>query len=70
VSGGILVRYDDKGARQEIQVDFGDILKGKTEDFVVRPNDIVFVPGSKIKTLTTGLVTAVVNTIPYRAIPY
>jgi polysaccharide export outer membrane protein len=69
VSGGMLVRYNEVGVRQELPVDFGDILKGKKEDFVVRPNDIIFVPGSKIKALTSGMVQAVVNTIPYR-IPY
>jgi len=70
ISGSILVRYDELGEREEIPVNFGEIMKGKKEDLVVRANDIIFVPGSKIKVLTTSLVTAVVNTVPYRILPY
>ena len=69
VSGGILVRYNDLGERQELPVNFDEILKGKKEDFLVRANDIIFVPGSRFKSLTNGLVAAAVSTIPYRIIP-
>ena len=36
-------------------MDFAAILKGKQPDFAVRPNDILFVPGSGAKTLGYGL---------------
>ena len=69
LSRGILVRYNDKGEREEIPVDFGKIIKGKKEDFVVRANDIVFVPGSKWKDLGMTILNGIpgtVATIPYR----
>lgn len=64
-----LIRYDAQGKREELAVNFTDILKGKQEDFFVRGEDIIFVPGSKIKafgnTLLAGLPGSVA-TLPYR----
>jgi polysaccharide biosynthesis/export protein len=68
LSKGILVRYKDDGQREQLPVDFGQILKGKKEDFFVRANDIIFVPGSRMKdlgqTLLNGLGTTLA-TVPY-----
>ncbi|RPJ61839.1 MAG: hypothetical protein EHM23_05470 [Acidobacteria bacterium] len=50
ISQGIVVRYDENGARQEQQVDFKAILDGRSPDFKVRPDDVIFVPGSQFKT--------------------
>jgi protein involved in polysaccharide export with SLBB domain len=63
LSKGILVRVNAAGEREELPVDFNAILKGKKPDFEVRPNDIVFMPGSSAKTLAYGLL----NTIPATA---
>jgi len=64
-----LIRYDAQGQRQDVQVNFDDILKGKKEDFFVRGEDIIFVPGSRIKsfgnTLLSGLPGSLA-TLPYR----
>ena len=56
---GIMVRYDGNGGRQEIPVNFKDIMEGKKSDFRVEPNDIVFIPGSTAKTLAYGLLGAI-----------
>jgi hypothetical protein len=69
LSAGIVIRYNEKGEREELPVDFGQILKGKKEDFVVRMNDIVFLPGSKIKTFQNSLLASLpgtIATLPYR----
>ncbi len=63
VGNGILVRYDEKGTRQELTVDFTDILKGKEPDLQVRANDVIFIPGSKFKTIGYGLLGTIPNTI-------
>lgn len=55
LSKGILVRYDESGARQELAFDFGAVLNGKKPDFPVLENDIIFIPGSNAKTLGYGL---------------
>ncbi|HXK62556.1 MAG TPA: polysaccharide biosynthesis/export family protein [Acidobacteriota bacterium] len=52
---GLLVRYDENGQRQEIAVNFEDIIKGRRPDFTVQANDVIFIPGSKFKTLGYGL---------------
>jgi polysaccharide export outer membrane protein len=55
LSKGMLVRLDETGKRQEIPLDFGAIFKGKKPDFPVKPNDIIFIPGSQVKTIGMGL---------------
>ncbi len=60
MSQGMLIRYNEKdGSREEKKVDFAAILKGKQPDFEIRPNDIIFIPGSNVKTLGYGLLGAV-----------
>jgi polysaccharide export outer membrane protein len=64
-----LIRYDQAGHRQEIKVNFPEVIRGKQEDFFVQAKDIIFVPGSKIKTFTQNLLAGIPNTvatIPYR----
>jgi polysaccharide biosynthesis/export protein len=72
MSQGILVRYDDKGQRQELPVDFDAIMKGKQQDFPVRPDDIIFVPGSKMKNIGVGLLNMAPSALANMAyiIPY
>lgn len=52
---GLLVRYDERGQRQEIAVNFEEIIKGRKPDFTIQANDVIFIPGSKFKTLGYGL---------------
>jgi polysaccharide export outer membrane protein len=68
LSKGILVRYKENGEREQLPVDFGQILKGKKEDFFVRANDIIFVPGSRFKDLGQTLLNGVGGTLA--ALPY
>jgi polysaccharide export outer membrane protein len=44
-----VLRVDDKGQRQAIPLDLGQILKGSQEDIVLQPNDIVYVHESKTR---------------------
>ncbi len=52
---GILVRYSDEGERQELSVNFDAVLKGKKPDILVRERDVIFIPGSNVKTIGYGL---------------
>jgi len=54
MSKGMLVRYEG-GKRKEIAVDFGAIFKGRQPDFLVQPEDIIFIPGSNFKTIGHGM---------------
>lgn len=58
LSKGMLVRYDEHGRRVERKIDFAAIVKGQKQDLPVQPNDIIFLPGSTIKTLEYGLLGA------------
>ena len=55
MSDGMLVRYDDSGKRTELKVDYGAILRGKQQDFPIQANDVIFIPGSKVKYITHTL---------------
>ncbi len=63
MSDGILVRYSENGERQELAVDFNAILRGRRTDPVIQPNDIIFIPGSKFKTIGYGLMGIIPQTI-------
>ena len=58
----ILIRNTD-GGRQEIALDFKKILKGKAADSAMQADDIIFVPGSTFKTITSGLLTVLPSTL-------
>ncbi len=67
MNSGLLVRYDELGARQELAVNFSDIFKGKKMDFPIQSNDVIFIPGSNIRTIGYGLlavIPGVVRTLP------
>ena len=68
-NSAILVRYDELGARQELAVNFSDILKGKKADFPIQNNDVIFIPGSTAKEIGYGLLGVIPSTIS-RAIVY
>ena len=63
ISKGILVRYDGEGFREELAINFEQIIKGEKEDFSVEPNDILFIPGSGAKKLAQGLMQIIPHTI-------
>jgi len=69
MNSGILVRYDALGERQELAVNFSDILKGKKADFPIHNNDVIFIPGSTAKEIGYGLLNIIPSTIS-RAIVY
>jgi polysaccharide biosynthesis/export protein len=50
-SGVILARKTSEGARQEIKVNYSEILKGKQTDIEIHPDDIVYVPSGKFSML-------------------
>ncbi len=52
---GILVRYGADGGRTETNVDFEAILQGKQKDIEIQHNDVIFIPGSKVKTFENAL---------------
>lgn len=44
-----VIRYHKDGSKEEIQADAGKILRGEAADITMLPNDILFVPASKLK---------------------
>jgi hypothetical protein len=59
MSKGILLRFDGQGGRKELPVDFDAILRGRLADFPIQEDDIIFIPGSNVKTLGYGLLNIV-----------
>lgn len=59
LSAGKLIRIEGDGTRREIPIDFAAIIKGNKEDFDVKPNDVIFIPGAQVKNVTNGMLRAV-----------
>ncbi len=65
-----LVRYDQQGVvRQDIALNVSAILKGEEPDILISPNDVIFIPGSNIKTIGYGML-GIIPTIASSAIIY
>ena len=72
LSKGLLVRYNEAGQRSEVPLDVKAILTGKSPDVLVQANDIIFIPGSTMKSLGYGIMAVLPGTvaaIPYAVIP-
>jgi polysaccharide export outer membrane protein len=54
-----IMRHDEAEGRKLIAFDFSRILEGKDPDVTIRPNDILFVPHSNMKTIGVGLLALV-----------
>ena len=56
---GVIFRDDPgTGKKKEIKVDIAAVMKGTNEDVSILPNDIIVIPNSKMKTITTPLLQA------------
>lgn len=60
---GVLVRFDENGGRQEVAVNFAEILQGRRADMLISPNDVVFIPGSTFKNIGYGLLGVIPSTV-------
>src|SRR5262249_26938200 len=57
-SRGVIFRTDaGTGKREEIKVNINDVMSGKKEDLLVQANDIVIVPNSRLKSVSSVLLT-------------
>lgn len=69
---GVIFREDvASGKRTEIKVDIAAVMSGKQEDVVISPNDIIIIPNSRMKTVSSALITAFglsAARIPYRGL--
>jgi polysaccharide export outer membrane protein len=59
VGAAFIMRHDEAEGRKLIAFDFGRILEGKDPDVTIRPNDILFVPHSNVKTIGVGMLALV-----------
>jgi polysaccharide export outer membrane protein len=56
---GIIFREDPgTGKKKEVPVNIAAVMNGRQEDVAILPNDIVYIPNSRMKTVTTPLLQA------------
>jgi len=71
INGGLLLHKTASGyATDRIRV--GDLLKGKLPDFAMNPNDILFIPGSRLRYFESdsqGIASAAVGAAVYHVVP-
>jgi polysaccharide export outer membrane protein len=46
------------GQSEEVRVDIGAVMNGKAQDITIRPNDVIIVPNSRMKTVSGNLLRA------------
>ncbi len=63
----IIFRQDPAtGKLTEVPVDVGAIMNGKKDDIRIMPNDVIMVPNSKVKAVTSALMMSVLPNLIYR----
>ena len=56
---GVIFREDSVlGTRQEIKIDISAVMSGKSDDILVKANDVIIVPNSRAKSIGGTLLTA------------
>jgi polysaccharide export outer membrane protein len=64
----VVIRTAADGSRSQFPVRLGDVLKGRTLDPVLQPNDIVYVPTDRQKSVALGVVNALVRVVTFRTV--
>jgi polysaccharide export outer membrane protein len=66
--GCVVMRYHRDGTKEEIPVDASKVLRGKIEDIKMMPNDILYVPPSKISYATNRSLDLSIATVISRLV--
>ena len=59
----VLFRYGSEGQREEIPVNLKQILKGEEDDWLIQPEDVIFVPGSASKNILFSMLGIIPRTV-------
>lgn len=64
---GIIFREDPlTGKLTELPVDIGAVISGKKEDLPILPNDVIYVPNSAFKSVSSALLMALGTSLAFR----
>ena len=56
---GVIFRAEPgTGKQQEIHVDVAAVMSGKKDDITIFPNDVIIVPNSRMKSVSSTLLSA------------
>jgi polysaccharide export outer membrane protein len=64
----LVLRTNEGGKRVEMEVDLGDMLKGKQQDFALQAQDVLFVPKSGSKVVARAAIDALTRIVTFRGI--
>ena len=62
-SKSVLFRYQPEGRREQIAVNVKRILAGKEDDWLIQPEDVLFVPGSVSKNILYSMLGIIPRTV-------
>jgi polysaccharide biosynthesis/export protein len=54
----------------QIRVNLNDIARGKADDVVLLPNDVLYVPKNSERAVALGVIDALVRVVTFRTIPF
>jgi protein involved in polysaccharide export with SLBB domain len=64
----LVLRTTEGGERVEIEVDLGDVLKGKQQDFALQAQDVLFVPASGSKAVARAAIETLTRIVTFRGV--
>jgi polysaccharide biosynthesis/export protein len=64
----LVLRTAEGGERVEIEVDLGDVLKGKQQDFALQAQDVLFVPSSGSKAVVRAAIDTLTRIVTFRGV--
>jgi polysaccharide biosynthesis/export protein len=64
----VIIRTMRGGDRVKIPVNLGEVLAGRASDVTLQSNDIVFVPTNAARSVASGVFTAILRIVTFRAV--
>lgn len=64
----LLIRRGESGERIEIPVNINHVISGRMPDPAVQPRDVIYIPGSAVRSVAMGTVDALVRMVTFRGV--
>lgn len=64
----VVIRSGPGGQREQVPVDLEEMLRGRSPDLALRPNDVLYVPKNSQKAVVAGVVDALLRVVTFRTV--
>jgi polysaccharide export outer membrane protein len=64
----VIIRTESQGARVQIPVNLGDVVKGKAPDVELHPSDVLYVQKNAERAVAQGVIDGLLRIVTFRAV--